>query len=76
AVFIYNMTRADGTRVICIIIWHVDDGLGGSNNRKFLDWVKGKIGERFGISDMGSVMMYLRIKIEQNRETREIWIHQ
>lgn len=75
-VFIFDKLERDGRRVICIIVWHVDDGLGGCNSRYFLNWVKGKIGERFGISDLGPVSLYLGIEIERRRETREAWIHQ
>ena len=49
AVFVYDTTLRDGRCIICIIAWHVDDGLGGRNNRTFLDWVKGCIREHFGI---------------------------
>lgn len=59
AVFIYRKTFPDGRVIICIIAWHIDDGLGGSNNRQYLDWVKEKIRDRFGISDMGAVTMYI-----------------
>ncbi|KIK18677.1 hypothetical protein PISMIDRAFT_14173 [Pisolithus microcarpus 441] len=76
AVFIFDRAGEDGRRVICIIVWHVDDGLGGCNSRYFLNWVKGKIGERFGISDLGPVSLYLGIKIERRWETCEVWIHQ
>ncbi|KIK15938.1 hypothetical protein PISMIDRAFT_16132 [Pisolithus microcarpus 441] len=76
AVFILDRVEEDGRRVICIIIWHIDDGLGSCNSRHFLNWVKGKISEHFGISDLGPVTLYLRIEIERRRETREIWIHQ
>ena len=75
AVFIFDKMES-GARVICIIVWHVDDGLAGSNSRQFLDWVKKTIADRFGISDMGAVSIYLGIQIERNRDTKEIWIHQ
>ncbi|KIK15965.1 hypothetical protein PISMIDRAFT_50882, partial [Pisolithus microcarpus 441] len=57
-VFIFDKLERDGRRVICIIVWHVDDGLSSCNSRYFLNWVKGKIGERFGISDLGPVSLY------------------
>lgn len=76
AVFFFDKTGKDGRRIICVIVWHVDDGLGGCNCRYFLNWVKGRIGERFGISDLGPVSLYLGIEIERRRETREVWIHQ
>ena len=43
AVFTYQKTLPDGSLIICIITWHIDDGLGGSNNRQYLNWVKEKI---------------------------------
>ena len=76
AVFVYVKTLGDGCYIICIIAWHVDDGLGGSNSRTFLDWVKGQIKDRFGISNMGAISMYLGIEVEHNRVTREAWVHQ
>lgn len=76
AVFFFDKTGDDGLRIVCVIVWHVDDGLGGCNSRRFLDWVKLRIGERFGISDLGAVSLYLGIEIERRRETREVWIHQ
>ncbi|KIK15153.1 hypothetical protein PISMIDRAFT_16718 [Pisolithus microcarpus 441] len=76
AVFIFDRAGEDGQRVICIIVWHVDDGLGRCNSRYFLNWVKGKIGEHFGISDLGPISLYLGIKIERRQETRKVWIHQ
>ena len=76
AVFVYDTALPDGRRIICIIAWHVDDDLGGSNNQTFLNWVKEKIKDWFGISDMGPMSLYLRIKIEHNQVTRKVWIHQ
>jgi hypothetical protein len=45
AVFIFDHINAEGTRVICIIAWHVDDGLVGSNNCHFLNQTKQQITE-------------------------------
>jgi len=76
AVFIYDAVDAKGTRVVCIIGWHVDDGLAAANQRAFLDWVKKQIGERFGIADLGPVVKYLGIQFERERATHELWMHQ
>lgn len=76
AVFIFDHVNGEGERVICIIAWHVDDGLAGSNNRRFLDQTKGQIAERFGISDLGPVTKYLGIQFIRDRKTRELWMHQ
>jgi hypothetical protein len=40
AVFIFDHINGKGVRVICIITWHVDDSLVGSNNHPFLDRMK------------------------------------
>ena len=71
AVFIY---RKGGMR--CLTGWHVDDAMGGSNNESFLREVKHKLHMWFGITDMGAIAKFLGIQFEQNRETRELWIHQ
>jgi hypothetical protein len=41
AVFVYDNIMDKGVHMICIIAWHVDDGLAGSNSQKFLDWIMG-----------------------------------
>jgi hypothetical protein len=76
AVFIYNRTTSQGVQVTCIIAWHVDDGLAGSNDRKFLNWIKGRIAERFGIADLGPVVKYLGVQFVRSRATHELWMHQ
>jgi hypothetical protein len=76
AVFIYHHVTNKGVHVICIIAWHVDDGLAGSNNRKFLDWIKGRIAERFGIADLGPVTKHLGVQYARSRTTCELWMHQ
>jgi hypothetical protein len=62
AVFIFDHVNGEGEQVICIIAWHVNDSLAGSNNWHFLDQTKGQIAERFGISDLGPVTKYLGIQ--------------
>lgn len=69
AVFVYNHVNSEGVHVICIIAWHIDDGLAGCNNRKFLDWVKGHITDRFGITDLGPVVKHLGIQYVHSRAT-------
>jgi hypothetical protein len=76
AVFIFDHVNAEGVRVICIIAWHVDDGLAGSNNRAFLDRTKHQIADRFGITDLGAVSKYLGIQFIRDRQTCELWMHQ
>ena len=74
--FMYDRVDEGGERIICIITWHVDDGLAAANNRSFLAWIKGQIGERFGITDLGAVRKYLGIQFERDRATRELWMYQ
>lgn len=76
AVFIFDHVNAEGVRVICIIAWHVDDGLAGSNNQAFLDKTKGQIAEHFRITDLGAISKYLGIQFIRDRQTRELWMHQ
>jgi hypothetical protein len=77
AVFTYDRTDSiSARRIICIIGFHVDDGLGTSNSPAFLKRVKAKIDERFGIKDLGAVTKFLGIQFERHRATRHLWLHQ
>lgn len=77
AVFTYDRVDSlTSLRIICIIGFHVDDGLGTSNSSRFLKWVKGKIDERFGIKDLGAVTKFLGIQFERHRKARRLWLHQ
>lgn len=76
AVFVYDHITSEGVHVICIITWHVDDGLAGCNNRKFLDWIKGRIAEHFRITNLGPVIKHLGVQYIRSRATRELWMHQ
>ena len=62
--------------VCCLLAWHVDDGMAGSNNASFLDETKRRLHVRFSITDMGAITKYLGIQFERDRTTRELWIHQ
>ena len=68
--------NATPTRVQCLIGWHVDDGMGVSSSRPFLEKVKKKIAERFGIKDLGLVSKYLGVQFERDRKARRLWMHQ
>lgn len=76
AVFIYDHVHDGNFRVICIIGFHVDDGLGTSNTPPFLRWVKSHFNERFSIKDLGPVQKFLSIQFERNRQGRCLWMHQ
>ena len=65
-----------GTAIKCFIGWHVDDGMGISNSKSVLAFVKTKIAERFGIKDLGPVLKYLGVEYERDRTTWELWMHQ
>ena len=72
----YDRAASDRHCIVCTITWHVVDELGSSNDQAFLDWMNGHIKDRFGISDMWPVLLYLRIEIEWDQVTHEAWIHQ
>lgn len=76
AVFIFDHVNSEGVCIICIITWHVDNGLAGSNNRLFLDCTKEVIAAHFRISDLGPMTKYLGIQFVQNCQTCELWLHQ
>ena len=71
AVFTYNKGG-----VQCLTGWHVNNAMGGSNNEFFLREVKHKLHMHFGIMDMGAIAKFLGIQFKQNRETKELLIHQ
>ena len=70
------MLSASPTKVKCLIGWHVDDGMGVFNSRSFLERVKRRIAEKFGIKDLGPVSKYLGVQFERDRKTRQLWMHQ
>jgi hypothetical protein len=74
-VFVYH-GEWQGLDVHCVIVIHVDDGMGGSNSRRYLDWVKAKILEQFGLKDLGPVKLFLGIQFDRCRETRQLWLFQ
>jgi hypothetical protein len=43
AVFIYDKSTPSAGHILCIISWHVDNGMGTSNSKPFLTYVKGRI---------------------------------
>lgn len=61
--------------VHCFISWHIDNGMGISNSRAFLEKVKMKIVEQFGIKNLGPVMKYLGVQLEYDQKTCQLWIH-
>jgi hypothetical protein len=76
AVFIYDKTTPSAGQILCIVGWHVDDGMGTSNSKPFLQHVKRRIADRFGIKDLGPIERFLGIQFERNRSTRQLWMHQ
>jgi hypothetical protein len=72
AIFVFDHVSSKGMRVICIIVWHVNNGLIGANNRAFLDQIKAQIAKCFGITGLGVV----RVQFVRNQVTCELWMHQ
>ena len=62
--------------VFCLLAWHVDDGMAGSNNDSSLDETKRCLHAQFGITDMGAIKKYLGIQFKHDQTTRELWIYQ
>lgn len=65
AVFVFKR-RWNGEEVHCLLGMHVDDGLGGSNSKEFLTFIKGEIGKAFGIKDLGLVRSFLGVQFERD----------
>jgi hypothetical protein len=76
AVFVYDKTMPSTGHIYCIVGWHVNDGMGTSNSKPFLQYVKGRIAQRFGIKDLGPIQKFLGVQFECNRATHELWMHQ
>jgi hypothetical protein len=62
--------------VHCILVIHVDDGMGGCNSAEYLAFLKAGILEQFGLKDLGPVKCFLGVQFERSRATKELWIHQ
>lgn len=75
AVFLFD-SDTSGSRIICIIGFHVNDGMGTSNSLAFLTWVKKQIHLRFGIKDMGPITKFLGIQFERDHDSCQLWLHQ
>jgi hypothetical protein len=65
-----------GSLTVCLLVIHVDDGMGGSNSKEFLAWVKARVLEEFGLKDLGPVRKFLGVQFERDRRTRQMWVHQ
>ena len=62
--------------VKCLVGWHVNNGMGVSNSKTILAFIKIKIAKWFGIKDLGPVSKYLGVEYERNWATQELWMHQ
>ena len=60
----------------CLIGWHIDNGMAVSNSHPFLEKVKRRIADRFGITDLGPVMKYLDVQFERDHKRCKVWMHQ
>jgi hypothetical protein len=65
-----------GTLTVCLLVIHVNDGMGGSNSKAFLAWVKARVLEEFGLKDLGPMRKFLGVQFERDRTTRQLWICQ
>jgi hypothetical protein len=66
----------NGSKAICFLAVHVDDGLGATNSTSFFTHLKGEIAKAFGIKDLGPVKSFIGFQFERDRISRELWIHQ
>ena len=73
--FVYRRDFS-GTKMVCFLTIHVDDGLGATNSAPFFTHLKSKIAKAFGIKDLGPVTSFIGFQFERDRATRELWIHQ
>ena len=55
---------------------YVDDLILAARNEKQLNQVKEKLSSKFDIKDLGEFKYFLGMKVEQNKETKSIWIGQ
>lgn len=71
AVFLFDKVTS-GTCIICIVSFHVDDGLRTSNSPAFLASVKRTINGHFGIKDLGPVKKFLGIQFERDLVSHQL----
>ena len=78
ALFYYKETNVTANQVWirCFLAWHVNDGMGVCNSHPFLENVKKRITEHFGIKDLGAVAKYLGIQFKRDHISHKIWLHQ
>ncbi|KAG2067554.1 hypothetical protein BDR04DRAFT_992444, partial [Suillus decipiens] len=76
AIFIYDKSSPSTGHIYCIVGWYVNDGMGTSNSKPFLQYVKRCIAQHFGIKDLGPIQKFLSVQFEFNCATRELWMHQ
>lgn len=60
----------------CILVIHVDDGMGGCNSVEYLAFLKAGILQEFSLKDLGPVKCFLGVQFECSRAMNELWIHQ
>lgn len=68
------LVRHDGVRIYLTL--HVDELLLTGNNSQDMSMVKGKLKQRFKISDMGEAMFVLGMDIKRDRERGTLTISQ
>src|ERR1700678_2870154 len=57
----------NGSKAICFLAIHVDDGLGATNSTPFFTHLKAEIAKAFGIKDLGPVKSFIGFQLERDR---------
>ena len=56
--------RWENWDVQCLIVIHVDDGMGESNCLQFLEWVKKEILCKFSLKDLRDITQFLGVQLK------------
>ncbi len=66
----------DGSDIYIIIPIHIDDGLAATNSKDLYVWLIDTLNHCFSIKNLGAALMFLGIRIEQDRPTCKLWLSQ
>ncbi len=64
----------DGSDIYIIIPIHIDDGLAATNSKDLYVWLIDTLNRCFSIKNLGAALMFLGIRIEQDRPTCKLWL--
>lgn len=70
-VFLFDSVTS-GTCIICIIGFHINNGMETFNSSAFLLWVKQKIHQYFGIKEMSPITKFIGIQFKQDHNTHKL----